>query len=185
MFEWGHSQQITCFRSPGNSRVTRIRFNYQGNKVRQLKAQRQTENVRAARVNQLFCVCFTVWDRGCGWSAQPLADQHLRKHTQTLSGAHLFISPMSDIIPQQLLLRATSCRFIPAYSCHSLYCKCVYSVSTCVFIHFYSLICCCIYMYALEVNSSALVRDAPSLSRAVFSSSYSSPYFPPDAAVSQ
>ncbi|KAF4110433.1 hypothetical protein G5714_009685 [Onychostoma macrolepis] len=32
MFEWGHSQQITCFRSPGNSRVTRIRFNYQGNK---------------------------------------------------------------------------------------------------------------------------------------------------------
>nr|XP_003199081.3 dmX-like protein 1 [Danio rerio] len=32
MFEWGHSQQITCYRSPGNSRVTRIRFNYQGNK---------------------------------------------------------------------------------------------------------------------------------------------------------
>ncbi|XP_067270720.1 dmX-like protein 1 [Pseudorasbora parva] len=32
MFEWGHSQQITCFRSPGNCRVTRIRFNYQGNK---------------------------------------------------------------------------------------------------------------------------------------------------------
>ncbi|XP_076859615.1 dmX-like protein 1 isoform X2 [Brachyhypopomus gauderio] len=32
MFEWGHSQQIVCFRSPGNSRVTRIRFNYQGNK---------------------------------------------------------------------------------------------------------------------------------------------------------
>ncbi|XP_042617430.1 dmX-like protein 1 isoform X3 [Cyprinus carpio] len=32
MFEWGHSQQITCFRSPGNSRVTRIRFSYQGNK---------------------------------------------------------------------------------------------------------------------------------------------------------
>lgn len=34
MFEWGHSQQILCFRSPGNSRVTRIRFNHQGNKVR-------------------------------------------------------------------------------------------------------------------------------------------------------
>lgn len=33
MFEWGHSQQITCFRSGGNSRVTRMRFNYQGNKV--------------------------------------------------------------------------------------------------------------------------------------------------------
>ncbi|KAL0979806.1 hypothetical protein UPYG_G00189980 [Umbra pygmaea] len=32
MFEWGHSQQITCFRSPGNCRVTRIRFNHQGNK---------------------------------------------------------------------------------------------------------------------------------------------------------
>ncbi|XP_078531680.1 dmX-like protein 1 isoform X3 [Lissotriton helveticus] len=32
MFEWGHSQQITCFRSAGNSRVTRIRFNHQGNK---------------------------------------------------------------------------------------------------------------------------------------------------------
>ncbi|KAG5841429.1 hypothetical protein ANANG_G00199420 [Anguilla anguilla] len=32
MFEWGHSQQIICFRSPGNSRVTRLRFNYQGNK---------------------------------------------------------------------------------------------------------------------------------------------------------
>uniref|UniRef100_A0A674B9K8 Dmx like 1 n=1 Tax=Salmo trutta TaxID=8032 RepID=A0A674B9K8_SALTR len=32
MFEWGHSQQIICFRSPGNSRVTRIRFNHQGNK---------------------------------------------------------------------------------------------------------------------------------------------------------
>ncbi|KAJ8380975.1 hypothetical protein SKAU_G00017530 [Synaphobranchus kaupii] len=32
MFEWGHSQQIICYRSPGNSRVTRIRFNYQGNK---------------------------------------------------------------------------------------------------------------------------------------------------------
>ncbi|XP_041105290.1 dmX-like protein 1 isoform X1 [Polyodon spathula] len=32
MFEWGHSQQIICFRPPGNSRVTRIRFNYQGNK---------------------------------------------------------------------------------------------------------------------------------------------------------
>lgn len=35
MFEWGHSQQIICFRSPGNSRVTRIRFNHQGNKVRE------------------------------------------------------------------------------------------------------------------------------------------------------
>uniref|UniRef100_A0A4X2KR61 Dmx like 1 n=1 Tax=Vombatus ursinus TaxID=29139 RepID=A0A4X2KR61_VOMUR len=33
MFEWGHSQQITCFRSGGNSRVTRMRFNHQGNKV--------------------------------------------------------------------------------------------------------------------------------------------------------
>uniref|UniRef100_A0A8C4RWD8 Dmx like 1 n=1 Tax=Erpetoichthys calabaricus TaxID=27687 RepID=A0A8C4RWD8_ERPCA len=32
MFEWGHSQQIICFRPPGNSRVTRLRFNYQGNK---------------------------------------------------------------------------------------------------------------------------------------------------------
>uniref|UniRef100_A0ABK0M8Z6 Dmx-like 1 n=1 Tax=Rattus norvegicus TaxID=10116 RepID=A0ABK0M8Z6_RAT len=32
MFEWGHSQQITCFRSGGNSRITRMRFNYQGNK---------------------------------------------------------------------------------------------------------------------------------------------------------
>ncbi|XP_061217022.1 dmX-like protein 1 [Neopsephotus bourkii] len=32
MFEWGHAQQITCFRSSGNSRVTRMRFNYQGNK---------------------------------------------------------------------------------------------------------------------------------------------------------
>uniref|UniRef100_A0A5F8H9S6 DmX-like protein 1 n=1 Tax=Monodelphis domestica TaxID=13616 RepID=A0A5F8H9S6_MONDO len=32
MFEWGHSQQITCFRSGGNSRVTRMRFNHQGNK---------------------------------------------------------------------------------------------------------------------------------------------------------
>uniref|UniRef100_A0A3P9AEL0 RAVE complex protein Rav1 C-terminal domain-containing protein n=1 Tax=Esox lucius TaxID=8010 RepID=A0A3P9AEL0_ESOLU len=32
MFEWGHSQQIICFRSPGNCRVTRIRFNHQGNK---------------------------------------------------------------------------------------------------------------------------------------------------------
>uniref|UniRef100_A0A8D2MGG2 Dmx like 1 n=1 Tax=Zonotrichia albicollis TaxID=44394 RepID=A0A8D2MGG2_ZONAL len=32
MFEWGHAQQITCFRSGGNSRVTRMRFNYQGNK---------------------------------------------------------------------------------------------------------------------------------------------------------
>lgn len=33
MFEWGHSQQITCFRAGGNSRITRMRFNYQGNKV--------------------------------------------------------------------------------------------------------------------------------------------------------
>ncbi|KQK77593.1 hypothetical protein AAES_123971 [Amazona aestiva] len=33
MFEWGHAQQITCFRSGGNSRVTRMRFNYQGNKT--------------------------------------------------------------------------------------------------------------------------------------------------------
>ncbi|XP_057644808.1 dmX-like protein 1 isoform X2 [Chionomys nivalis] len=32
MFEWGHSQQITCFRSGGNPRITRMRFNYQGNK---------------------------------------------------------------------------------------------------------------------------------------------------------
>ncbi|NXS53467.1 DMXL1 protein, partial [Brachypteracias leptosomus] len=32
MFEWGHAQQIQCFRSGGNSRVTRMRFNYQGNK---------------------------------------------------------------------------------------------------------------------------------------------------------
>ncbi|XP_019410499.1 PREDICTED: dmX-like protein 1 isoform X3 [Crocodylus porosus] len=32
MFEWGHAQQITCFRSGGNSRVTRMRFNHQGNK---------------------------------------------------------------------------------------------------------------------------------------------------------
>ncbi|KAJ7426748.1 DmX-like protein 1 [Willisornis vidua] len=33
MFEWGHAQQIACFRSGGNSRVTRMRFNYQGNKT--------------------------------------------------------------------------------------------------------------------------------------------------------
>ncbi|POI22540.1 hypothetical protein CIB84_013712 [Bambusicola thoracicus] len=33
MFEWGHAQQITCFRPGGNSRVTRMRFNYQGNKT--------------------------------------------------------------------------------------------------------------------------------------------------------
>ncbi|KAG8130804.1 hypothetical protein E2320_017450, partial [Naja naja] len=32
MFEWGHSQQLACFRSGGNSRITRMRFNYQGNK---------------------------------------------------------------------------------------------------------------------------------------------------------
>ncbi|PIO32578.1 hypothetical protein AB205_0155050 [Aquarana catesbeiana] len=32
MFEWGHAQQITCFRAGGNSRVTRIKFNHQGNK---------------------------------------------------------------------------------------------------------------------------------------------------------
>ncbi|XP_063820250.1 dmX-like protein 1 isoform X2 [Pseudophryne corroboree] len=32
MFEWGHAQQITCFRTGGNSRVTRIKFNHQGNK---------------------------------------------------------------------------------------------------------------------------------------------------------
>ncbi|NWR59129.1 DMXL1 protein, partial [Bucorvus abyssinicus] len=32
MFEWGHAQQITCFRSGGNARVTRMRFSYQGNK---------------------------------------------------------------------------------------------------------------------------------------------------------
>ncbi|NXX75779.1 DMXL1 protein, partial [Urocolius indicus] len=32
MFEWGHAQQITCFRSGGSSRVTRMRFTYQGNK---------------------------------------------------------------------------------------------------------------------------------------------------------
>ncbi|KAM4578772.1 dmX-like protein 1 isoform 1-T1 [Fundulus diaphanus] len=38
MFEWGHSQQIICFRSPGNSRVTRIRFNHQGNKFGVLDA---------------------------------------------------------------------------------------------------------------------------------------------------
>lgn len=39
MFEWGHSQQIICFRSPGNSRITRIRFNHQGNKVTQPHTQ--------------------------------------------------------------------------------------------------------------------------------------------------
>uniref|UniRef100_A0A670XR66 Dmx like 1 n=1 Tax=Pseudonaja textilis TaxID=8673 RepID=A0A670XR66_PSETE len=32
MFEWGHSQQLAFFRSGGNSRITRMRFNYQGNK---------------------------------------------------------------------------------------------------------------------------------------------------------
>ncbi|XP_075692421.1 dmX-like protein 1 isoform X2 [Rhinoderma darwinii] len=32
MFEWGHGQQITCFRTGGNSRITRIKFNHQGNK---------------------------------------------------------------------------------------------------------------------------------------------------------
>ncbi|GCB69975.1 hypothetical protein scyTo_0012523, partial [Scyliorhinus torazame] len=32
MFEWGHSQQLACFRPSGNSRITRIRFNHQGNK---------------------------------------------------------------------------------------------------------------------------------------------------------
>ncbi|TRY64794.1 hypothetical protein DNTS_004401 [Danionella cerebrum] len=32
MFEWGHSQQISCFRSTGHTRVTRLRFNHQGNK---------------------------------------------------------------------------------------------------------------------------------------------------------
>lgn len=47
--------------------------------------------VRALRVtvvyvNRLVCVCVVVWDRGCGRSAQSLADQHLRKRSQTLSG---------------------------------------------------------------------------------------------------
>ncbi|XP_069818776.1 dmX-like protein 1 isoform X1 [Dendropsophus ebraccatus] len=32
MFEWGHAQQITCFRTSGNSRITRLKFNHQGNK---------------------------------------------------------------------------------------------------------------------------------------------------------
>ncbi|XP_032873372.1 dmX-like protein 1 isoform X3 [Amblyraja radiata] len=32
MFEWGHSHQLACFRPSGNSRITRIRFNHQGNK---------------------------------------------------------------------------------------------------------------------------------------------------------
>ncbi|XP_040277604.1 dmX-like protein 1 [Bufo bufo] len=32
MFEWGHAQQITCFRTGGNSRITRIKFTHQGNK---------------------------------------------------------------------------------------------------------------------------------------------------------
>lgn len=41
MFEWGHSQQITCFRPGGNSRVTRMRFNYQGNKVVYKSANRK------------------------------------------------------------------------------------------------------------------------------------------------
>ncbi|XP_043915100.1 dmX-like protein 1 [Protopterus annectens] len=32
MFEWGHSQHIASFRSGGNSRITRLRFNHHGNK---------------------------------------------------------------------------------------------------------------------------------------------------------
>ncbi|XP_056393355.1 dmX-like protein 1 isoform X2 [Hyla sarda] len=32
MFEWGHAQQITCFRTGGNTRITRLKFNHQGNK---------------------------------------------------------------------------------------------------------------------------------------------------------
>ncbi|XP_072137542.1 dmX-like protein 1 isoform X4 [Mobula birostris] len=32
IFEWGHSHQLACFRPSGNSRITRIRFNHQGNK---------------------------------------------------------------------------------------------------------------------------------------------------------
>ncbi|XP_048383976.2 dmX-like protein 1 isoform X5 [Stegostoma tigrinum] len=32
MFEWGHSHQLACFRPSGSSRITRIRFNHQGNK---------------------------------------------------------------------------------------------------------------------------------------------------------
>ncbi len=49
----GHSQQITCFRSPGNSRVTKIRFNYQGNKVRVCVCVCETVCV----LNQLCVVC--------------------------------------------------------------------------------------------------------------------------------
>lgn len=56
MFEWGHSQQILCFRSPGNTRVTRIRFNHQGNKVRKepnaLSAPLETHSLPSALVGR-------------------------------------------------------------------------------------------------------------------------------------
>lgn len=97
MFEWGHSQQITCFRSPGNSRVTRIRFNYQGNKVRQPKARLQTERERAARVNQLFCVClqFGIVDAD---GALSLWQTSTSGNTPKPYLVRLLISPASDVI---------------------------------------------------------------------------------------
>lgn len=57
MFEWGHAQQITCFRSGGNSRVTRMRFNYQGNKV----------------TDRMLCVHFTLTTESCKLTDMPFS----------------------------------------------------------------------------------------------------------------
>ncbi|NXK46663.1 DMXL1 protein, partial [Chauna torquata] len=60
MFEWGHAQQITCFRSGGNSRVTRMRFNYQGNKVTDRIFSIYTKSV-SLLIKNFFPSIFQTW----------------------------------------------------------------------------------------------------------------------------
>lgn len=75
MFEWGHSQQILCFRSPGNCRVTRIRFNHQGNKVRSKAcAWFQNSRRRIPRSPPAFGCC-------CISSGSPCEPSPLRAQT--------------------------------------------------------------------------------------------------------
>uniref|UniRef100_A0A8C5MH23 Dmx like 1 n=1 Tax=Leptobrachium leishanense TaxID=445787 RepID=A0A8C5MH23_9ANUR len=84
MFEWGHTQQITCFRNAGNSRVTRIRFNHQGNKFGIVDA------------DGLISLYQTNWKYSTVAGAQPKAYLSWQCHNKTAND-FVFVSSSSLI----------------------------------------------------------------------------------------
>ncbi|KAF4795583.1 hypothetical protein TURU_091880 [Turdus rufiventris] len=102
MFEWGHAQQITCFRSGGNSRVTRMRFNYQGNKTWQCHSKTANDFVFISSSSLIATAGFSSDNSG----ATVLA--YAPKHQLLISGGRKGFTCIIDLRlkQQQQLLQS-------------------------------------------------------------------------------